>query len=428
MKESAAFRPCLLCAVLLTVLLALLPAAATTAQTPLTFTWHASLETIGTLASTGVGPAIDSQDALSASFQLSHPAGPGLMTYRLSGQASYTPQEISPGSPSTSALTGYPTTTGITFELPPPRLMGLWLRASAGRVALDEPTGLLLEDPSAIYPSQLADGLLVELRFKGLYGSLGAGYLGLLNKQLNRVRFTTQDSVDLADSSVYFAPPRGLAVLRLEAENLFAGQAFGIEAIGQKDFRGGASTFDSWYLGFLARGPIASALRQESALVAALSVPSDTAAGLGVLVQEKIAWRIPVRYLNETWFSVLWASSPGGPLEAFPALAGPTVSDAFPASLSDIVRLELGVDAALPAAPAGAVLSPGFTTRLLLRPSQEQLPGYTFSLAGPYVGTELELSAALSPLDGVRVLARGGVLLAAAAVLPYVRLEAGMGL
>ncbi|HTP57442.1 MAG TPA: hypothetical protein VMM82_00905 [Spirochaetia bacterium] len=410
------------------LLLALLPVAWASAQTPLTFTWHASLETIGTLASAGVGPAINSQDALSASFQLSHPAGQGFLTYRLSGQASYAPQTISPGSPSVSALTGYPTTTGITFELPPPRLIGVWLRASAGRVALDEPTGLLLEDPSALYPSQLADGLLVELRFKGLYGSLGAGYLGLLGKQLNRIRFTAQDAGELADSSVYFAPPRGLAVLRLETDNLLAGQAFGVEVIGQKDFRSGASTFDSWYLGLLDRGPMISAFSHESVVVAALSVPSDAAAGVGLLLQEKLAWRVPVRYLNEAWFSVLWASGPSGPLAAFPALAGPTVSDAFPAGLTDIVRLELGVNAALPAAPAGAVLSPGFTARLLLRPSQTQLPGYTFSLGGPYVGTELELQAALSPLDGIRFLARGGALIAAAQVLPYVRLEAGMAL
>jgi hypothetical protein len=104
------------------------------------------------------------------------------------------------------------------------------------------------------------------------------------------------------------------------------------------------------------------------------------------------------------------------------------VSDAFSAPLTDVVRLELGVDAALPAGPAGAVLVPGFTTRLILRPSGSQAPGYTFSLAGPYAGTELEISAGLSPLDGIRILGRGGTLIAAGAILPYVRLEAGIGL
>lgn len=411
----------------LSALLLVLATALTHAQAPLTFGWGASLQTIGTIASTGAGPAVDSQDALSLSFELTHGAGQGLLGLNLSGQMLYAPQQIAPGAPPASALTGYPTVSAVVFELPPPRLVGLWLRASAGRLALDEPTGLLLDNPTALYPSQLADGLLFEARLKGFYGSVGAGYLGLLDKRLNRIRFTAQDDAELADSSVYFAPPRGIAVLRLEADDLFAGQRVGLSGIGQKDFRSG-STFDSWYIGLLASGPIASGFRQESALVTAVVVPSDGTTGLGLLVRGLVAWRIPVRYLHEAWFSALWASSPGGSLAGFPALAGPPVSDAFSAPLTDVVRLELGVDAALPAAPAGAVLVPGFTTRLILRPSGSQAPGYTFSLAGPYAGTELEISAGLSPLDGIRILGRGGTLIAAGTILPYVRLEAGIGL
>ncbi len=410
------------------VLLLSLAAAFAHAQAPLTFGWGASVQTIGTVASTGAGPAVDSQDAFSVKFELTHGAGPGLMSLQVSGQALYTPQRIASGAPPVSALTGYPTVSALIFELPPPRPVALWLRASAGRLVLDEPTGLLLDNPTALFPSQLADGLLFEARFKGFYGSIGAGYLGLLDKRLNRIRFTAQDDVELSDSSVYFAPPRGIAVLRLEADNLFAGQRVGLFGIGQKDFRTGFSTFDSWYVGLVASGPIVPAFRQESALVTAVAVPSDGSAGIGFLIREMVAWRIPVRFLHEAWFSVLWASSPGGSLAGFPALAGPPVSDSFSANLTDIVRLEVGIDAALPAAPAGAVLVPGFTTRLLLRPSGEQAPGYTFSLVGPYVGTELELSAGLSPLDGVRILARGGTLLAAGTVLPYVRLDAGIGL
>jgi len=409
-------------------LLLILAAPFAYAQAPLTFGWGASLQTIGTIANAGVGPAIDSQDAFSLGLELASGAGQGLLSLRVSGQALYTPQQIVSNAPPLSALTGYPTVSAIIFELPPPRLVGWWIRASAGRLVLDEPTGLLLDNPNAIFPNQLADGLLFEARFQGFYGSVGAGYLGLLEKSLNRVRFTPQDEAELADSSVYFAPPRGMAVLRLEADNLFLGQKLGLFGIGQKDFRSGFSTFDSWYVGLLATGPVASAFRQESAFMAALAVPSDGSAGVGLLIREQLAWRVPVSFLHEAWFSMLWASSPGGALVGFPALAGPPVADTFAAPLTDIVRLELGIDAALPAAPAGAVLTPAFTTRLLLRPSGAQAPGYTFSLAGQYVGTELELSAGLSPLDGVRVLARGGTLIASGVVLPYVRLEAGLSL
>ncbi len=131
-------------------------------------------------------------------------------------------------------------------------------------------------------------------------------------------------------------------------------------------------------------------------------------------------------FLHEAWFSALWASSAeGGTLAGFPALAGPPVSTGLQAALSDIVRLEMGLDSAFAAAPAGAALISAFAVRLLLRPSGLPLQGYSFAMAGPYVGTELELSARMEPVGGLRFQVRGGTLIAWAAVLPYVRLEAG---
>ena len=395
------------------------------AQAPLTFGWDASLQTIGTVADSGTGASVDMQDALSVGFELSHGAGRGLLSYRLSGEVQYTPQQIAPGDQPIAALTGYPGVSGITFELPSQKLVGLWFRAGLGRLALDEPAGLLLNDPSALVPAQLVDGLLVEFRYGGFYGSLGAGYLGLLDKRLNRVRLTAQDTAELADSSVYFAPPRGLAVLRLEADELFAGQRAGFFGIWQKDFRAAVPTMDSWYFETLVEGPITSGFRHESALVAAVTVPSGSAPGLGLLISELVAYRLPVSFLHEAWFSVLWASSPGSTLAGFPALAGPPVSTGLQAALSDIVRLELGLDSAFSAAPAGAALSSAFAARLLLRPSGAPIQGYTIAMPGPYVGTELELSARLEPVAGLHFRAWAGALIAWAAVLPYVRLEAG---
>ncbi len=171
--------------------------------------------------------------------------------------------------------------SGITFELPAQTPIGLWFRAGLGRLALDEPAGLLLRDPDALVPAQLVDGVLLELRYGRFYGSLGAGYLGLLDKRLNRIRFTGQDTGELTDSSVYLAPPRGLAVLRLEADQLFAGQRAGFFSIWQKDFRAAGPTFDSWYFEMLVEGPLAQGLRHQGALVAAVAVPSGSAPGPG---------------------------------------------------------------------------------------------------------------------------------------------------
>jgi hypothetical protein len=396
------------------------------AQAPLTFDWNASLQTIGNVADSGAGWSVDTQDAVSLGVELSHGAGPGLLSYLLTGEMQYTPQQITSGDPPITAFSAYPGVSGVFFELPSPRLVGLWFRAGLGRLALDEPAGLLLRDPDALVPAQLVDGLLVEFRYQGLYGSLGAGYLGLLEKRLNRVRFTAQDDLDLADRTVYFAPPRGLAVLRLEADNLFAGQRAGLFAIWQKDFRASGPTFDSWYFETLVEGPIASGFRHESALVAAVTVPSGSATGLGLLLDELIAYRLPVNFLHEAWFSVLWASGAGGSLAAFPALAGPSVSTGLQSALSDIVRLELGLDSAFSAAPAGATLSSSFAVRLLLRPSGQDVPGYSFSMSGAYVGTELELSARLKPVEGLTFRGQGGVLITSPAALPYLRLEAGV--
>jgi hypothetical protein len=101
------------------------------------------------------------------------------------------------------------------------------------------------------------------------------------------------------------------------------------------------------------------------------------------------------------------------------------VSTGLQTALSDIVRLELGIDSSIRAAPAGAVLGSAFAARLLLRPSGQSLPGYTFALLGSYAATELELSARLEPVGGLRFQLRGGILIVSSGVLPYVRVEAG---
>jgi hypothetical protein len=404
--------------------LLVLPLAAAGAQSPLTFDWDADLGTVNTLGNFGPGPSVDMEDSASVSFELEHGLGRGIMSYRLGGQIQYAPQRISAGAPTLSALTAYPLETGVSYELPPAPLLGFWLRAALGRLGLEEPTGLLLSNPMAVHESQLVDGFIVELRFSGFYGSLGAGYLGLLDRRVNRVRFTPQDLSEYADPSHYLAPPRGLAVLRLEAENLFAGQSFGLFGIGQKDLRDAPPTFDSWYAGAVVRGPISSGFRHASGLVMAVAVPSSAETGLALLLSSELAYRLPGNLLHEAWFSLLWASSAGGGLAAFPQLAGPPAGTDFAEALTDIVRIELGIDAALAIPPAIDPLRLAFTSRLLLRPGGQLPAGYSFTMAGPYVGTELELSTRFEPLLGLRFDLRAGTLITYSGILPYGRFEA----
>ncbi len=83
-------------------------AAGLHAQAPLTFDWDASLQTIGSVADSGAGTSVEMQDAFSLGFELSHGAGRGLVSYRLSGEVQYTPQQIAPGDQPLAAITGYP--------------------------------------------------------------------------------------------------------------------------------------------------------------------------------------------------------------------------------------------------------------------------------------------------------------------------------
>jgi len=407
----------------LILMILLFPLSDAHAQVPVIFSWGADLATVNTLSDFGPGPEVDMLDSASVGFELEHGLGRGIMSYRLGGQIQYAPQRIAAGAPPLSALTGYPLETGLSYELPPPSLLGLWFRAALGRLGLEEPTGLLLEDPTAVYENQLVDGLLVEFRFHGFYGSLGAGYLGLLDRRVNRVRFTPQDDIELADTTHYFAPPRGLAVLRLEAEDLFAGQRFGLFGIGQKDFREAPPTFDSWYAGAVMSGPIALGFRHSTSMVVAAAVPSPGSPGAGLLLASELAYRLPGNILHEAWFSLLWASSGGGGLADFPQLAGPPVSLGFAVPLSDIVRLELGIDATLAIPPAVTPLLLAFTSQLILKPSGQLPSGFSFKTAGPFVGTELGLSARYEPIEGLRFDARAGTLITLSGMLTSLRLE-----
>ncbi|HVO39866.1 MAG TPA: hypothetical protein VMV03_12630 [Spirochaetia bacterium] len=419
-----------------TILAAAIPGAVPAAAQPAVFEWAAALESAGTLIDHGVGPVLDSLDSLSASISVSHDLGPGTMTYTAGAGLFYMPQRLLPGQGRLDAFLVYPSAVSIAWDLEPARLVDPWFRVVLGRMEAREPSGLLLENPYA--PAQLLDGLSLEFRWKNLYAGIEAGYLGLLDKRINRIIFTLPDALELADTSHYGAPPRGLAILRLEADDLLVGQSVGLFGIWQKDFRQGPPQFDSWYIGALVNGPIVPLLRQASTVVVGISVPAGGSgsagmlpgitSGAGLLISSQVAYKLPGTLLHEAWFSVLWASSPGSGLQAFPALAGPPVSLAYTEPLSDVVKLELGADAVLPVTPTGAVLKPSLAVRLLLAPSSAVPSDLSFSSAGPYVGTEIETVLEYVPLRGFNVSAHAGGLIAVQGILPCLRLDAGIQL
>ena len=395
---------------------------------PTTFAWGGSLSAEGQLVDLGAGPVLDTQDVLGLGISVAHGLGPGVMTYQLNGGVGWLPQQVAAGQSRLAGLAAYPAETGLAWELIPRRVQDVWMKASLGRLDLPEPTGLLLYDPTALHPVQMADGLLLELRYLGFYVSAGAGYLGLLEERVNRIRFTPQDTAELSDPFHYFAPPRGLGVLRLEADRLLFAQSLGLFGIGQLDFRGAGQTFDSWYVGTIVSGPIAAGFRHETSVIVAIAQPSGGSTGVGLLLSVTGAYKVPVSFLHETWLSVLWASGAGGGLAAFPQLAGPPAGTAYAVPLSDLVRIETGIDSELAVGPDGATISPAFKVRLLLSPDGQIPAGFSFQPAGAYVGTEVELSATYHPLDDIGVSLLAGGLITTSGFLPYVRLQAGVDL
>ena len=396
------------------------------AEQPLTFDWTSEVALRGDFMDFGAGPVLSMTDAVGAGFELRHGLWGGAMSYGISGGFSYSPQKLAAGDPLITAFLAYPGKTAMAWETLEGRLYDPWFRAALGRQDAEEPTGLLFRNADAVTPFQLMDGLSAQLRYQWFFVEAQAGFIGLLDKRINRILLTPQDAVEQADMVTYAAPPRGLAILRLEARELLAGQSFGLFGVWQKDFRAAPPLLDSWYIGAAAQGRIVEKLRQESGAIVAITVPTPGEVGAGLLMAAEISYDLDIGPLRETWLSGRWGSGAGGGLEAFPALAGPPASTLLAVQLMDIVRIELGVEAELPVAPQGGTLNPGLAARLLLTPGGSTVHG--FAPAGAYLGTELELAVSYVPLMGLRADARTGVLLTAASALPFLILEAGFEL
>lgn len=407
--------------VVFAAILAVLPAPAE--QAPV-FDWEAGLETAAAFSDSGSGSVFGSRDRLTLSLRVTRGLWGGTLSAGIAGGLAYTPQEAGSGEPVSEALRVYPGPAGIAWESLPPWSVSPWFRASLGRIEAREPTNLLFYDPGALHPAQLMDGLEFEFRLRRFYAAAQTGYLGFLDRRLNRVLLSAADRAEYEDPSVYAAPRRLLSLVRLEAESPAFRQDAGIFGIWQKDFRPAPEGFDSWYFGLAVSGPVSGRVRHESCAVLSLSRPAAGGTGAGILAHVRAGYDLTGTPFTEAWFSALWASGGSGGLEAFPELAGPPVSLLYAEPASDVVRLELGIRAEPAVPPGGARLDAGLAARLILVPSGVLQGAYSFAPSGAYAGTELELSLGYQPLPGLRFSSRAGALLTPEGPLPGLRISA----
>lgn len=404
----------------LALLLAAAPAASCAGQ-DLSFGWDAGLSTRGAIADRTGEAELSARDIVSADLRLERAFPGGTLSLEAGADFIYAPQDVAALAPRSEAFLAYPAAFEAAWESAPGLASDPWFRIGLGRVGAREPSGLLLRDPDAPRPDQAMDGVVGQFRIGRLYASLGAGYLGLLDKRQNRVRATAADAADLSDPDRYWAPSRALAILRVEAERLFLGQDAGLFGIMQKDLAGGDGARDDWYVGAVARGPIAGRLRHSETAIVSISSPSGEAAYAGILSRTQLSYALPWKPLGEVRLAALWASGWGG---SFPSLAGPAASLVYDVPPEDLVAVELGTDASLAPPPRGARLDAALALRALFVPSGRVASGYSFETDGSFLGVETELDILYEPIFGFVLDGRGGFMATPGGLRPRASLEA----
>ena len=291
-------------------------------------------------------------------------------------------------------LIAYPGPLGVEARWEPHGRGGRWISARMGRLEITDTTGLLFVDSRALYPRQLVDGAGVGLRYPDWFATLEAGYTGLLDKDLNRLRLSAEDALEASDDGTYFGPPRVLAVANLQGDSLFWNQDAGLVTIVQEDLRGSEGDLSSYYLGPLVRGPLAGGFSHSQGLVAAYANSADSEeSGVGLLYFLDLDYQVPLEQLDVAWFALRYASSGGSALVPFPVPAGPRVGSVLRRPLSDIIALQLGTEARYPVAPRGADIVPAVSTALFFVPSGSPAVEGGIEPSGSYGGFEVEISA-----------------------------------
>lgn len=339
-------------------------------------------------------PEIQSLDTLFLSVTaVQQTPGPALR-YRLSGGVAYSPQTGRITLEEGRELIAYPGPLGVEALWAPEGRGGRWISGRLGRLEVTDGTGILFENPRSLYPTQLLDGAGASVRYPGWFGSLEVGYLGLLDKDLNRIRLSPEDFTDAADGGTYFGPKRLLVVLNLQAGSLFWGQDGGLIAIAQEDLGASSPSVSSYYLGPVIRGPLIGDFSHAGGLVGAYTRASESDdAGVSLLAFWDLSYAVPIEQLHEAWLALRYASSDGNSLVRFPTLGGPAVGSVLRHPLSDLVSFEVGTDAIYPVPPRGAVIVPSLSTALLFVPSGDPAGNDAIEPSGSFGGFELEVAA-----------------------------------
>jgi hypothetical protein len=339
-------------------------------------------------------PEIRSLDTLFLSVTaVQQTAGPALR-YRLSGGVGYSPQTGRISLDEGREVIAYPGPLGVEALWAPEARGGRWISGRLGRLEATDGTGILFENPRNLYPSQLLDGAGAWIRYPGWFGSLEVGYLGLLDKDLNRIRLSMEDVVDAAEGDTYFGPKRLLAVLNLQAASLFWGQDGGLVAVVQEDLDGSSQDVSSYYLGPVVRGPLIGDFSHAGGVVVAYTRASeDDESGVSLLAFWDLNYAVPIDQLNEAWLALRYASSDGDSLVRFPSLGGPAVGSVLRHPLSDIVSAEIGTDAIFPVPPQGAVIVPSLSTALHFIPSGDAGGFDAIEPSGSFGGLEVAVGA-----------------------------------
>ena len=366
--------------------------------------WGLGMRHQSTSIDAGRGASIAAVDSVRLFGEIYQRAGRLSFTYRLGGGFAYSAQLE-------REMALYPGRSGFELLRAPTTTGEAWFGSEIGRIALSDPFGVLFFNPEAREPQQLADGFQVHLRRRRAFASFSAGYLGWLDKSVNRVRMTAGERFDATKSGDPFVRPRGIAVGRIEVENLVHRQDAALMLAAQQDFGDRGGSLSSYYTGVFARGPaVLRDLHHRSVAIVAYSaadVPS--LAGASLLVRSRFAYMLPSWWVSSARFALTFASG-GEMLAPFPALAGPDVSVAFAEQLSDVVVLELGVDASYRVPPAEATLRPDVALRLIWVPSGTVTPLSKIEPDGGFGGFEIGPAVVYQPIRGLDVIARAGIL------------------
>lgn len=220
-------------------------------------------------------------------------------------------------------------------------------RATGGRFALSEPTGLVFADR--------VDGIRVGLDFPRISVTAGGGYTGLIAGANSGIAISADDGIARDDPDEYAGARRAVATVNLTVPQLIGVQSLRGGGLVQFDMRDEyeAEKVNSQYVYMQLDGRLAGNLYTEAAAAASYVQRSLVDIDDEVLLDPEttvgVAGRLQTRMYfgdhDDTVFTgrARYASGDHGPLGAFTPATAAAVQLLGPAQLSDVVLFKLDV-------------------------------------------------------------------------------------